>query len=628
MSSFQRNSFEKQQQQRDGGGGGVALSRSSPSGNSGYRGYTSGGANNRGNEARRTSSGDSGVEPSSDRHFFPSNTASPRRQNNNRGGNYGSSNMSRSNSDQLARQKQNWNAERDIPSGTVRNNPFLPQPKPQPPQPVQLVHQKKQWDTSNIPRGSVAARTQTMELESPRHHNNTSRLSGGKGTWQPQPIPINLETQRHQQASPHFNGRKSFDKQQQHVGSNVIEQSSSKRGHMIETGGAHEQPANATTSPKWEPSREIPKGTVKGRVHTLFGGEGGEARQQHPATSSSVPVPGAVKPPNSSNNRPSSMQRHQVDDDEDPWIIPNRNDKGRQVYAGDEWGEAAVVASKSSGSDEWDAPEKDWSNDEELFEEATPIKITKRMVPKQKQQVPVQQQQSKMASDDRRDAEVIQMARRKKEELQQHRRQQEYNQARSTSRGKMDRDAEILQAANEKRYSSSGSQQGGQRQVKDLLPSRGNALAPPSKDVSAYHHTTPTQQERKEIPSGSAAKSSKIVSHGPFEPFDDSFDQFAAAPSGRDHDDFVDFVDANDPFSPTRLAAEQDTFGFPTPTSSGKAYTSNQDQDEFFDAISSTKYEGPPSVSASQVPARQNQSMSCPRMVSLQLAIWKPTNHQ
>ena len=61
-------------------------------------------------------------------------------------------------SDQLAGIKSQWNAERDIPSGTVRNNPFLPKPTPMPGPPPQLKYQKKQWDTKDIPRGAVATR--------------------------------------------------------------------------------------------------------------------------------------------------------------------------------------------------------------------------------------------------------------------------------------------------------------------------------------------------------------------------------------------------------------------------------------------------------------------------------------
>ena len=56
---------------------------------------------------------------------------------------------------QLMHQKKQWDANKDIPRGTVRNSPFTPAPEVPPPQ---LMHQKNQWDASrDIPRGKVAA---------------------------------------------------------------------------------------------------------------------------------------------------------------------------------------------------------------------------------------------------------------------------------------------------------------------------------------------------------------------------------------------------------------------------------------------------------------------------------------
>jgi hypothetical protein len=59
--------------------------------------------------------------------------------------------------------KNQWNAQRDIPSGTVRNNPFLPKREPATPPSPQLMYQKSQWNTGSIPRGSVSSRALMME---------------------------------------------------------------------------------------------------------------------------------------------------------------------------------------------------------------------------------------------------------------------------------------------------------------------------------------------------------------------------------------------------------------------------------------------------------------------------------
>ncbi|CAJ1955091.1 unnamed protein product [Cylindrotheca closterium] len=75
---------------------------------------------------------------------------------------FGMSDNHRQPPQQLANIKQQWNAQRDIPSGAVRNNRFLPKREPSPPTSPQLVHQKKQWDTTGIPRGSVSSKAFLM----------------------------------------------------------------------------------------------------------------------------------------------------------------------------------------------------------------------------------------------------------------------------------------------------------------------------------------------------------------------------------------------------------------------------------------------------------------------------------
>jgi IQ calmodulin-binding motif len=643
FSSTQRNSFDNKPR---GGSGGVVNPSASPSRNGGgYRGFSGGTGSN--NPQGRRSYGSTGSADS--QHFFPSSGASPRGRTtttttNPRGAKIVtnvnqhlhhpvSSNMtSRKGSDQLAHQKDQWNVERDIPSGTVRNNPFLPQPKPQPPQPVQLMHQKKQWDTSNIPRGSVAARAQVMELESPRN-NNGSRLSGGNGTWQPQPIPINLDhpsapitaktiprrSFSPKQTRPHFSSNTGSSRPNDTV-NNVTSHSSTMRGRMIETGGArYEEPANAITSPKWEPSREIPKGTVKGRMNTLFGGESGndkEVAAAAPAKSGGRGYKNFIAPssgggphaPSSApRNKNAAKQRRpqEEEDDEDPWIIPDRKVSNRSSYHRQDWGEAAVVSAKSAESDDWDAPTKEWfqsesqSSEEDLFEEARPAKKNGAGRPRTEYEGPKRVDESfvpqtRVVRDVPNSSRMVGQVRPSTASNQQ-----------PDSTFTMDRDAEILQAAKQKRTSPSP-QTEKPRQVHDLIPGRKSALAPPTKDVSAYHHEL-SPQPKTRIEDATVTKPALRVPAPTFEPFEDSFNQLAKnVPSNSSG--FGGFSDASNAFPPTtftstpptKITREQDSFGFPTPTSADKFQNRKQDDEEFFDAIASTKYEGPSSVSLPQ----------------------------
>jgi hypothetical protein len=54
----------------------------------------------------------------------------------------------------------------------------------------------------------------------------------------------------------------------------------------------------------------------------------------------------------------STKIKNDNNNDDDPWIIPDRDTSNTQVFA-DEWGEA-VVAATSTESDDWEAPVKDW----------------------------------------------------------------------------------------------------------------------------------------------------------------------------------------------------------------------------------------------------------------------------
>ena len=288
-------------------------------------------------------------------------------------------------SDQLANIKNQWNVERDIPTGTVRNNPFLPKPEPEKDLGPQLRHQKKQWDTRDIPRGSVAARAMSMEgdyeMQSPRNPSprdrnsprmspiNHGRLSPGRmspgrmspgrmspGRMSPagrmSPGRMSPGRMSPQQMSPktHFEkgtrmqprDRRSFPMPSINSG---VSTTTSLRGRLIENPllsshpasfQQHHQPhnqhhhspiASSSSTRGWEPSREIPKGTVKGRVSSLFGNRGGPDTHED------------------------------SDNDEDPWIVPTKTSGASGVFPGD-WGEAVVA--KSSDSDDWETPAKDW----------------------------------------------------------------------------------------------------------------------------------------------------------------------------------------------------------------------------------------------------------------------------
>jgi hypothetical protein len=354
-----------------------------------------------------------------------------------------------SNSDQLANIKNQWNVQRDIPSGTVKNNPFVPKPT-EPSYRPQLAQQKKQWDTRDIPKGNVAAKamsamrgitTTTDEImmasprsnmsprrsgnspnnnnhhhhrvESPqhqRHHTHHHKGGGVRGggafpmthpssTTAAAPSPIGgggtlNNTRSHaSQSSPasslrvQTNATQSSPASSLRVQTNASQSSPASlrvqtnavtttttgtsssssgaktnlRGRLIENPFLQQQQqqqqqtsSNSTTkmtSPRgWEPSKEIPKGTVKGRASRF-----GSAKQGSPL---SIIGPNTNTNMNNSSSQVSLTPTKSVDSEEDPWIIPKTTRQAEKVFPGD-WGEAVA----KSGSDEWDDTHKDdWYN--------------------------------------------------------------------------------------------------------------------------------------------------------------------------------------------------------------------------------------------------------------------------
>eukprot|EP00529_Nitzschia_sp_RCC80_P009033 CAMPEP_0113470726 /NCGR_PEP_ID=MMETSP0014_2-20120614/16598_1 /TAXON_ID=2857 /ORGANISM="Nitzschia sp." /LENGTH=2347 /DNA_ID=CAMNT_0000363313 /DNA_START=663 /DNA_END=7706 /DNA_ORIENTATION=+ /assembly_acc=CAM_ASM_000159 len=340
---------------------------------------------------------------------YSSPSYSQQRNNNRRSGDGGGGGVNvQGNSDQLAHQKKQWNVQRDIPSGTVRNNPFLPQPEPEPQQPVQLVHQKKQWDTSGIPKGAVRnnpflpqQHQQEMEQrtasQSPRTHrggnqNNYGRsnsdsnsprtaannnrssagripspaatveelqspaLAGGKSSSaSPAAAGATAATTTSGRVQLHPKVRNTQQQQQPQRQNQFSNNASSSRGRMIEDPNMHQRQQQHTTSaaaasagPKsWQPSREIPKGTVKGRMTSLFGGDDGGGHNNNN--------------PKMSTKDKDRRKEQEDDEEEDPWIIPDRQvSTNSQIVSSNEWGEAVVSSTKSGESDDWDTPAKDW----------------------------------------------------------------------------------------------------------------------------------------------------------------------------------------------------------------------------------------------------------------------------
>eukprot|EP00531_Pseudo-nitzschia_arenysensis_P000305 CAMPEP_0116156804 /NCGR_PEP_ID=MMETSP0329-20121206/23019_1 /TAXON_ID=697910 /ORGANISM="Pseudo-nitzschia arenysensis, Strain B593" /LENGTH=2263 /DNA_ID=CAMNT_0003653895 /DNA_START=211 /DNA_END=7002 /DNA_ORIENTATION=- len=268
--------------------------------------------------------------------------------------------MSVSQASATSRKNDQWNVKRDIPVGSVRNNPFLPEPKQQPPQSPQLKYQKKQWDTSNIPKGSVAARIQKS--------NSPSNKTGGNKPISPTKAMggSNIRSKTFPN-SPTGYGHS-------HSKEAIRSTTSTPRGFFPKTAIASSQtkqkayvkrPEETATYPKvkekvattrgWEPSREIPDGTVKGRLSSFYGGQSTlKGKKLHEPA-----VPSSTSPKNTdkSSDEVSTGKDQNTNDDEDQWIIPENKGENIQVFSSD-WGEA--IAAKSAESEDWDTPAKEW----------------------------------------------------------------------------------------------------------------------------------------------------------------------------------------------------------------------------------------------------------------------------
>jgi hypothetical protein len=317
---------------------------------------------------------------------------------------------------QLTSFKKQWDVEQDIPSGTVRNSPFSPKSpmKQQHPSPPVVLHQKKQWDTREIPRGVVTSRVLSTQgspgddVNEPQSSSSSSgvfspnrqsfagtsspgRLTATKNKFGNEPVwavkkPTKLEpfhrnsskttttpeyNQRLKQESPNSGNRSRTSgefggvRQLSHVPNG--KSPTALRGRLIENPSMsssqpkkyqspvyqHPEPSSSPSSSstsKWEPSLEIPKGTVQGRKGALFGTLTPSNRAD------ALPV---------LRRSPKKLlqQQQQQDraDDEDPWIIPSKTSLTSQQFSPGDWGEA-VAAKSSQESEDWDEPpgKEDW----------------------------------------------------------------------------------------------------------------------------------------------------------------------------------------------------------------------------------------------------------------------------
>ncbi len=269
--------------------------------------------------------------------------------------------MSVSEASITSRKNDQWNVKRDIPVGTVRNNPFLPDPKQQPPQSPQLKYQKKQWDTSNIPKGSVSARIQKSNSPSNKTGGNKpvspTKAMGGSNvrpkTFSNSPFGYGHSNSNAAVRSTTGTPRGFFPR-------TTISSSQTKQKAFVkhpEDTATHPQvKEKVATTRGWEPSREIPNGTVKGRLSSFNGGQSTLKDKQpyeYAIISSTDPKNTDLK----SSNEASARKDQNSNDDEDQWIIPENKGENIQVFSSD-WGEA--IAAKSAESDDWDTPAKEW----------------------------------------------------------------------------------------------------------------------------------------------------------------------------------------------------------------------------------------------------------------------------
>ena len=280
-----------------------------------------------------------------------------------------------------SRKNDQWNMKRDIPAGTVRNNPFLPEPKKPPPQ---LKHLKKQWDTSNIPKGSVAARIQ--ESNSPRKKSGshfpispTKIKEGSNGRPAVSPNNVrsfsssrNKELATSGSSSPRRfspKGPSSPVKHQHNFFTVSSEQITTQQPSSHQFSESLQRP-NAEVKESgvingWEPSREIPVGAVNSRISSLFG----QVNSSGTKPNDTSPF-GSTKTKKSDFKNTSTQRITKQDDDSTPdeadeliedesqWIIPERNAATTQVFTSD-WGEV-LTQGKSAESEDWETPARDW----------------------------------------------------------------------------------------------------------------------------------------------------------------------------------------------------------------------------------------------------------------------------
>ncbi len=265
------------------------------------------------------------------------------------------------------RKNDQWNVKRDIPVGTVRNNPFLPEPKQQPPQSPQLKYQKKQWDTSNIPKGSVAARIQKSNSPSSKSGGNkpispTKNMGGSNGRSKalsnsPSGFshPNSNEAIRSTSSTPRGFFPKTGSSSSQIKQKTFVKPQEQIASHQQSSQRFNEVKEKVATKRGWEPSKEIPSGTVKGRLSSFYGGQStlSGKKLKELSTPSSI----KSKKIDFKSDEVSTKDEQNLNDDEDQWIIPERKGANIQVFDSD-WGEA--IPTKSAESDDWDTPAKEW----------------------------------------------------------------------------------------------------------------------------------------------------------------------------------------------------------------------------------------------------------------------------
>lgn len=240
-------------------------------------------------------------------------------------------------SDQLANLKNQWNVNRDIPSGTVRNNPFIPKREPVAPPSPQLAHQKKQWDTNGIPRGSVASRAFMIEGGEKQETNQSNKfLSQARLIPSPRQFPASPSHGKERRIQPPSSpgqtlspspgqGRPGFFSLQPYTKISLRDEETqptkqpSNRQHLISSPYA-----------RWKTSVEVPKTTVKGRVSSPFG-------QSAAPFNTTAPI----------MNKPNNSK-----EEEDLFIIPQ---KTRAVFPGER-----NISVKSSHSEDWDNSANYW----------------------------------------------------------------------------------------------------------------------------------------------------------------------------------------------------------------------------------------------------------------------------